>query len=159
MQFTIPRDTILPVLGALSRTARPNGPLPQLGFAQVTAKDGTLRLFATNLKWSVTHTLACAGITQPGQGAIPAKLVTDFVGQLPPESVNCTWHPDTLRLDLVCRGFQAQLPGWNPEELPAPPGAGALPLTTIPAPTLRILLESVAYATADYATKVLSNVL
>jgi len=35
MQFTIPRDTILPVLGALSRTARPNGPLPQLGFAQV----------------------------------------------------------------------------------------------------------------------------
>src|SRR4051794_41073073 len=159
MQFTIPRDTILPVLGGLSRTARPNGPLPQLGFAQVTATEGRLRLFATNLKWSVTHELPCAGITQPGQGAIPAKLVTDFVGQLPPEAIACTWHPDTLRLDLACRGFQAQLPGWNPEELPAPPGAGATPLTTLPAPTLRTLLESVGYAAADDATKVLSNVL
>jgi DNA polymerase-3 subunit beta len=121
MQFTIPRDTIWPVLGALSRTARPNGPLPQLGFAQVTAKDSTLRLFATNLKWSVTHEVPCAGITRPGQGAIPAKLVTDFVGQLPPDVIGFIWHPDTLRLDLACRGFQAQLPGWNPEELPPRP--------------------------------------
>src|SRR3954451_10359831 len=159
MQFTIPRDKFLPVLGALSRTARPNGPLPQLGFAQLTAKDGMLHLFATNLKWSVTHEVPCAGITQPGQGAIPAKLVTDFVGQLPPESLSCTWHPNTLRLDLACRGFQAQLPGWNPEDLPAPPGAGATPLTTLPAPTLRTLIESVTYAAADDATKVLSNVL
>jgi len=81
------------------------------------------------------------------------------VGQLPPEAIACTWHPDTLRLDLACRGFQAQLPGWNPEELPAPPGAGALPLTTLSASTLRTLVESVAYAAADDATKVLSNVL
>ena len=104
MQFTIPRDTILPVLGALSRTARSSSPLPQLGFAQVTATVGTLRLRASNLKWTVTHELPCAGITQPGQGAIPAKLVTDFVGQLPAESVSFTWHPATLRLDLACRG-------------------------------------------------------
>lgn len=65
MQFSIPRDTILPVLGAVSRTARPNGQMQQLGFVQVTAKEGTLRFFATNLRWSATYEVACASITVP----------------------------------------------------------------------------------------------
>ena len=83
MQFSIPRDTILPVLGAMSRTARPNGPLPHLGFVQVMAKESTLRLFATNLKWSVTYNVGGADVMQVEQCAILAKLIADFAGQLP----------------------------------------------------------------------------
>jgi DNA polymerase-3 subunit beta len=159
MQFTIPRDTILPVLGAISRTARPNSHMQQLGFVQVTAKEGMLRLFATNLKWSVTHEVPCAGIMQAGQGAISAKLVTDFVGEMPPDALQFTWHADNLMLDLACRGYEAHLHGWNPEELPTPPIATTQPMTTLAAPLLRTLIESMRYAAADDPQKVLSNVL
>jgi len=40
----------------------------------VTAKDGRLHPFATNLwKWSVTHEVPCMGITELGQAAILAS--------------------------------------------------------------------------------------
>lgn len=78
---------------------------------------------------------------------------------MPTDAIQFTWHDENLMLDLACRGYEAHLHGWNPEELPTPPIANAQPLTTLAAPLLRTLIESVRYAAADDPQKSLSNVL
>lgn len=159
MQFTIPRDVLLPALATISRTARPNSQMPQLGHIQITAKDGVIRLFATNLKWSVMQELPCAAIFAAGQGAIPAKLVTDWVGEMPPDLINLTWTAANTGWYLQCQGFEAHLVGTDPENLPVAPVAGAEPLTTLPAAALRTGIEAVRYAASSDINRSLSNIL
>src|SRR5436305_1778560 len=101
MQFTIPRETILPLLGAVSRTARPNGQIQQLGF-----------LLAVRQTPLDTLTLPASVQTGDLQLLVPASVAAELASSLP-EAKTGQEVPVTLSVTPDLHHLVCQAPGWE----------------------------------------------
>jgi DNA polymerase-3 subunit beta len=121
--------------------------LPALRCLLAEATPGTLTLRATDLELGIV-TAVTADVTVPGKADIPARLLGEYVAQLPVEPVRLRLDGATRRLQASCGRYVANLATMDPEEFPELPSADGGCALDVDAGRLRDAITRVAFAVA-----------
>lgn len=111
-------------LSIVGRAVSSRSTLPVLGNILLEAKDNELRLAATNLEIGVNCWIG-AKVEDEGSITVPARLLTDFVNNLPPERVDLELAVRTQTLHVRCARYDANMKGIDAADFPIIPTAGA----------------------------------
>jgi len=146
-------------LGIVGHAVSSRSTLPVLANILLTTDGGRLKLSATNLEIGI-NCWVDAEIIEEGAITVPAKLLTELVGALPPENIELTIK-DGHALAIKSRRTAATVKGLDAAEFPLIPSAegGEAPVT-LEAGRLKEMITQVAFAAAtDDARPVFTGVL
>jgi DNA polymerase-3 subunit beta len=122
-------------------------PLPVLGNVLLATEEGGLRLSAMNQQIAIS---AWVGASVAAEGAItvPARLLSEFVTQLPEGSVEMELDPETDSVQIVSGRYRAKLRGIDAEEFPPIPAASAEQEVELPTDLWNRMIDQVVLAAA-----------
>lgn len=157
MKATILQENLLSALSHVSRNAASKATLPVLTHTLITTHDAHLTFSTTNLESSLTITKP-ATIATDGNITVPARLMHEFVANLPPGEVVL----QNMNQTLICESgqFRASIATIPPGEFPPlpqfPEGQGIL----IPLKYFLSAIEKVVFAaSSDEGRQALTGVL
>lgn len=158
MKITVMQEQLQKGLGHVARAVATKTSLPVLGNILLATDRGQLKLAATNLEIGITSWIDCA-IDEEGAVTVPARLLTDFVGNLPNEAVKLELDRRTLALHVRAARSKATVRGIDAEDFPAIPSVEGKPTALIAPEMLREAVGQVAFAAAvDESRPVLAGV-
>ena len=159
MDLTIDQASFARALRLAGRVAPTKSSLPILQSILLEGEFGRLTLTATDLELGVSTTLA-ARVDTPGRTAIPARLLADYVAQLPAEPLRLVLEGERKRVRVSCGRFVANFGASDPEEFPSFPPIDESHSLDLDANRLRNALERVIFAAArDDSRPVLTAIL
>jgi DNA polymerase-3 subunit beta len=159
MELTVDQNALSRALRLISRVAATRPTLPILQTVLLEAHAGRLQLTVTDAALALT-TAVPADVTTSGRTALPARLLGDYVANLPPEPLRMTLNPEQHRGRVACGRFDAGLATADPDDFPALPAMHEPSAVDLEAARLRRAIERVAFAAArDESRPVLSTVL
>ncbi|MCL2869332.1 DNA polymerase III subunit beta [Candidatus Saccharibacteria bacterium] len=118
MKITINQEKLAKALNIVSRVASTRTELPVLNNVLFQAEGSSLILSATNLEIAVVEKIA-AKVTKPGSITIPAKLLTEFITNLPAGLV--TIEEKNNHLFISSGSYKSTINGTNGEDFPELP--------------------------------------
>ncbi len=140
-------------LALVSHAVSSRSTLPALSTVLMETDQGRLKLAATDLSLGITCWVGCQ-IRAEGGIAVPARLLSDFVGSLPNEPVNMELEPRTRTLHIQCGRYEAEIKGLDPMEFPIIPSIeGNEAIATVDPMALREAIGQVAFAAATEDTR------
>ena len=157
MQVSCLQENLAKGLLVVGRAISSRSTLPILGNILLEAKDNQLRLAATNLEIGINCWIG-AKVEDEGAITVPARLLSEFVKNLPPEVVEMALTVRTQTLNLHCSHHEAKFKGIDAIEFPILPtidlkdGVSFGPelsegtLIDIETDSLRSMIEQVAFA-------------
>lgn len=158
MKVSIMQEQLQKGLSQVSRAVATKTSLPVLGNILVATDRGQLKLAATNLEVGITCWLDCA-IEEEGEVTVPARLLTDFVGNLPNDTVKLELDRRTLALQVRSVRSKATIKGIDAEDFPAIPTVEGPPTATIAPDLLREMIAQIVFAAAtDESRPVLAGI-
>lgn len=95
MDITVTQDNLAKALNVVGRVASNKAQLPILNNILLRTDGNRLLVAATNLEIATTQYVGVK-IVKPGDFTVPARLITDFVGNLPKTSVHLVVKDDHL---------------------------------------------------------------
>ena len=134
-------------LGIVSRAVAPRGTLPITSHVLISTDDSRLKLSATNLEIAISCWIGTQ-VEEEGAIAVPAGLLTDFVSSLPPERVDLSVPPNSLKMEIKCANSRAHLSGQKAEDFPPIPEVGEGVTTVVDPQALRSAISQVVFAAA-----------
>jgi DNA polymerase III subunit beta len=151
MRIQITQSNLHKALNLLSRVASNRTPLPILSNVLLTASKGTLTLAATNLEVAITHTTS-GKIDEEGSTTIPARLLHDFVSQLPKqETVDLLF--EKTKLFISSGAYSSTIQGAAAEDFPALPSIKSTSKVDIDTETLKNALNRTMFAASSDETR------
>lgn len=146
MQLSVNQQYLAKALSITGRAVSSRSTMPILSNVAIYAEDEQLRLVATNREISVI-TWIDADIAEDGATTIPARLLSEFVGNLPSGRVDMDLKQRTQILALSCGKFTANIRGISADEFPLVPTIDddATPVS-IDANELRQMVDRVTFA-------------
>ena len=123
MRVSCLQENLAKGLSIVGRAVSSRSTLPVLGNILLEAKDGQLRLAATNLEIGINCWIG-AKVEDEGAVTVPARLLTEFVNNLPSETVEMDLSVRTQTLNLQCARYDANIKGIDAAEFPIIPMAG-----------------------------------
>jgi DNA polymerase-3 subunit beta len=158
VKITVMQEQLQKGLGYVARAVATKTSLPVLGNILLATDRGQLKLAATNLEIGITCWIDCA-IDEEGAVTVPARLLTDFIGNLPNEAVKLELDRRTLALNVRAARSKATVRGIDAEDFPAIPSVEGKPTALIAPEVLREAIGQVAFAAAvDESRPVLAGV-
>ena len=124
MRVSCLQENLAKGLSIVGRAVSSRSTLPVLGNILLEAKDNELRLAATNLEIGVNCWIG-AKVEDEGSITVPARLLTDFINNLPPERVDLELAVRTQTLHVRCARYDANMKGIDAADFPIIPTAGA----------------------------------
>src|SRR3989304_7321936 len=118
MKLACTQENLNRGLSIVGRMVSRNPPLPVLGNVLLKTETGGLRLTATDLELGVSC-LVGGKVEEKGEITIPARLLTDYINQLPKERV--ALKVDGKELQVSCEASKAQIKGISADEFPLMP--------------------------------------
>lgn len=119
MKIQITQTNLNKALALLSRVASSRTPLPILSNVLLKASENILELAATNLEVAIIHKTS-GKIDERGSVAVPARLLHDFVSQLPKDlAVNLVFEDSKLFINAG--SYSSHIQGSNTDDFPALP--------------------------------------
>ncbi len=119
MNIQITQNNLNRALSLLSRVASSRTPLPILANILLKAENNRLELAATNLEVAITHR-AKGKINESGSVTVPAKLIHEFVAQLPKDStVDLVFEKNKLYISTG--SYSSHIQGVASDDFPALP--------------------------------------
>lgn len=97
MKVTLLQENLTKGLTIANRSIATKPQLPILGNILLTAKEGRLRISATNLETGINLWLG-AQIKQEGSVSIPARAFTEFVSSLPAGKIDLSLDQNSLKI-------------------------------------------------------------
>lgn len=156
MKLTVLQENLSKAVSQASRFASTRSQLPILGNILLRATKTKLTISSTNLEISV-QTQIGAKIEEEGEISIPAKVITELIGNLPKEQVSLESEKEQLKIKAP--GFSSKILGMNPSDFPKIPGILAKPIT-LPKKEILESLSQVVFATSTDETRpILTGVL
>lgn len=151
MNIQITQANLNKALALLSRVASARTPLPILSNVLVKATKNKLELAATNLEVAITHQ-ANGKINEEGAVTVPARLLHDFVAQLPKDlTVDLVF--DQTKLFISAGSYSSHIQGASAEDFPALPTLGKGTSVTIDQVALKTALDRTMLATSGDETR------
>jgi len=158
MQVTAHQENLSKALSIVSRAVSSRTTMPVLSNILLEAKNGQLRLVATNREIGINCWIA-AKVEDEGAITVPARLLSEFVNSLPPEQIAMDLAERTQTLRLKCARFSANMKGIDAYEFPLIPTAQqqtegeALTIEgtsfDLPASGLRKMIDQVIFAASS----------
>ena len=159
MKLSVMQDNLARGLGTVSRAVATRATLPVLANVLLRTEEGGLKLTATNLEIGITAWVP-GKVDEPGEITVPARLLTDLVGSLPPQKIDLELSAKDRTLKLTCGGSRASIKGIEADEFPVVGAIGEAPVTAVDARVLREALNEVVFAAAsDESRPILTGVL
>ncbi len=123
------------------------GTLPILGNFLLETENGRMKLSATNLEIGVVARIG-AKVESDGRITIPAKLLSNFIANLPTGETVTLEKKEGMALSISAGQYQVKIKGQDAQEFPIIPQSKGGPSLMLPATALRAalgrLLPSVA---------------
>ncbi|MFH0831051.1 MAG: DNA polymerase III subunit beta [Parcubacteria group bacterium] len=145
MKLACTQENLHKGLSIVGRVVSRNATLPVLGNVLLKAETGGLKLVATDLELGMSC-LVGGKIEQHGEITIPARLLSEYVSQLPREHVLLELAGKDLK--LTCETTNAQIKGIAANEFPLLPAFKSTFEATLPADQLKEAIEQVSSAVA-----------
>ena len=134
-------------LGIVNHAVPSRAALPITTHVLISAKDGLLKLSATNLELSIT-TWSSAIIQDEGDTTVPARLLTEFVNALPQDRIDLELEPESPILSISCAKSQAHMNTMAAGDFPPIPELDEGISASIDPEELRKAINRVAFAAA-----------
>lgn len=146
MKLICTQENLKKALSSAERAVGRQSALPILGNFLLETESGRLKLSATNLEIGVVVWMG-AKIEEEGRVTVPAKLLSQFIGNLPTTEV-VTLESVVDGLSVSCGGYRVKMKGLPASEFPLMPekktdGGVEIPTLTLKSALSR-LLPSVA---------------
>ena len=159
MDLMIDQASLARSLRLMGRIAPSRSTLPILQCVLLDASEAGLTLTATDGDLGVTTTLT-AEVTTAGRLALPARLLSEYVAQLPAHPVRLALDVARSRVHVTCGATSAHIGALPADEFPTLPEPSDDWAFDLDAKRLQEALARVAFATAhDNSRPVLSSVL
>jgi len=127
--------------------------LPILSNVMLEAKEGALRLLATDLELWIEDRVP-AQVAEEGAITIPARIVNEVVGSLPAAEISLQAE-DSKALTLVSGHSQYLIQGLPAAEFPHQPQVGKETTFEVPQAAFREVIKSVIFAAARDQTRII----
>lgn len=118
MDIEVTQENLAKALGNVSRVASSKAGLPILDNVLLRVSGNQLFIAATNLELAASQMIG-AKVVKPGSITVPAKLITEFVQNLPKEVVSLKVKDN--HLSVKAGGFHSTINGVSDEEFPELP--------------------------------------
>lgn len=151
MKIQLTQQKLSKALGLLSRVASTRTPLPILSNIKLTAHENTFELAATNLEVAITCTIA-GKIEKDGVITVPAKLLHDFVAQLP-KDLTVTLEFQETKLLVKAGSFQSHIQAIAADDFPVIPTISSGVRFTTNSQTIKLSLEKTMLASSNDETR------
>ncbi len=160
MKITCLQENLHRGLSIVGKAVASKTTMPVLNNILLETDNGRLKLVATNLEVGITHWIDCQ-VEEEGAITVPAKLLTDFVADLPPDKIDIVLDEPRHTLSLQCGRHEAHIKGIDASEFPVVPALTNQPIVAhIKAEALQEAINQVAFAAAsDDSRPVLTGVL
>ncbi len=157
MKVSCLQENLSKGLSTVSRAVSTRTTLPITNNVLIATDEGRLKLSATNLEIAITAWIG-AKVEEEGAITVPARLLSEFVGSLPPEKVDMELQ-ENKRLQIDCARQQARLSGQDADDFPPIPRVGQGVTVELNADDLRAAIQRVAFSAAtDESRPVLTGV-
>ena len=147
MWITCLQENMSRGLGVVGRAVATRATLPVTQNVLLTTDQSRLKLTATNLEIAISTWIG-AQVDHEGSVTIPARLLTEFVNQLPDDKIEIDLVDSPKGVALECARFEASMNGTDAEEFPPIPTVEGGTTVVVPADVLKGAIERVAFAAA-----------
>jgi DNA polymerase-3 subunit beta len=157
MKLKVTQENLNKALSVVSRVAVSRTPtLPILANILIKADKNLITVSSTNLE--IATTVRVAGkITEPGSITVPARLISEFVANLPDETIDMELNNQSLI--IKSKQYKSTINGISAEEFPSLPTISKNTHLTIPSANLKGALSQTVFAASnDEARQVLTGV-
>lgn len=147
MKVQVLQENLQRGLGIVGRAVATRSTLPITSNVLMATDGGRLRLSATDLDISISTWIG-AKIEDEGATTVPARLITDFVGQLPPATVSVEVPERTRQAKLECARTESTINTMDAEDFPRVGSIDDGPSIELDGAMLRRTIERVEFAAA-----------
>ena len=145
-------------LDIVGRAVATRTTLPITQSVLLTAEDNRLKLSATNLEIAISCFVP-GQVDEPGGLAIPARILSEFVGSLPSGNVELTTQGNGTQMQIKAARNEARVSGQNAEDFPPIPAVGDGTVVQVDPEALKKAIGRVVFAAAtDESRPVLTGV-
>jgi DNA polymerase-3 subunit beta len=156
MKLQVTQENLAKALNTVARVANTRGTLPILSNVLLKTFNNRLSIAATNLDIAITHYIG-SKIEQEGAITVPARLMQDFITNLPDSVLKL--NLDANKLYISTDQYNSTINGVSAEDFPVVPAISGGLSATINAPEFKKALSKVVLAaSADDARPVLTGV-
>lgn len=156
MKLVVTQENLAKALQVVGRVASGKTPLPILSNILFRTDENRLLLAATNLEIAISQHIG-GKIEQEGAITVPARLMSEFISNLP--KGNVTLEADGTKLNIKSATYRSTIHGMAPDEFPALPDIAAQQTITIPVAIIkRAIQQTVLVASGDDTRPVLTGV-
>lgn len=157
MKLQVLQEKLSRGLNIASRFASSRAQLPVLGNILLTTKKNKLLISSTNLEISVAISVG-AQVKKEGDITIPARTITDLVGNLPNEVVNLEAKKE--KMSVSTENFDSIVSGMNAGDFPDVPSSTRKGAIKLPGEQFQKALSQIIFAASvDETRPVLTGVL
>lgn len=118
MELQVLQENFSKALSTASRFTSTRAQLPVLSNILLSAKKTKLLVSATNLETSISISVG-AQIKKEGEITVPARVITDIVSNLPPDTINLAVAKEQIKIST--QNFDSSVAGMNSADFPAIP--------------------------------------
>ncbi|MBI3952670.1 MAG: DNA polymerase III subunit beta [Candidatus Doudnabacteria bacterium] len=150
MKLICTKDNLKKGLFAVSRVVGVGNPLQVLNNILLKTDQGRIRLSSTNLEIGV-NTWVGGKIEEEGALTVPAKLINEYINNLPTEKVQLSAKDTTL--NLISENYKTNIKGLPSEEFPLIPQIAEEAYAKIDSNELKSALSETIWAAAGNETQ------
>jgi DNA polymerase-3 subunit beta len=147
MKLSCLQENLNQGLNIVGRAVATRTTLPITNNVLLATDEGRLKLVATNLEMAISCWIG-AKIEEEGSITVPARLLTEFVGSLPSDTIDVQLSPQTKTLGLKCARFEARISGVDAKEFPPIPSVDDGIATSVEVEALHQGINQVVFAAA-----------
>src|SRR3982751_6066615 len=118
MKLQVTQENLSKALNSVARIANSRSTLPILSNVLLKTDNNRLSIAATNLDIAITHFIG-SKIEQGGSITVPARLMQDFISNLPDSVLNLEVSDN--RLKITTDKYQSTINGIPAEDFPVMP--------------------------------------
>lgn len=150
MKITVNQKNLKKALNLVEKVVSKNTSLPILNNILLKTENGRLKVSATNLEIGVNYIIG-AKIEEVGQIAVPARIISDFIGNIIDDKVSLTTKNNILSINS--ERYKTQILGFDAKDFPIIPKIKTKPVAVIPSKLLRTSLMAVLDSVAVSETR------
>lgn len=156
MRLQVTQENLNKALSSVARIANTRNTLPILGNVLLKTVDNQLSVSATNLDIGITHLIG-SKISKEGSITVPARLMQDFVSNLPSGVIDI--ELDDHKLNISAGKYKSTINGVSAEDFPVMPDIADPKKIELDASLIKkSLQQTVLAASSDETRPVLTGV-
>ena len=157
MKFIVSSTDLLQGLLSVSRVIASKNPLPILDNFLFVLEGNSLTVTASDSETTLKTVINIDEVTEGGEIAVPAKLLTDTLKELPTQPIEFSTEPEKNIVNIAWASGSAQIPYLSTEDYPELPQLSEAVTLNFKGGILADGINNTIYATADEELRPVMN--